>query len=204
MVMNEYIDELEWVHWSLSEKCSQLENLPRISGVLLLFLLFHTGRIMYFYFFTITCIILQIILRSLWSTSSASSPLVLNNGDDRFVHTQSTILQHELLEKRYIKQPSRFGDARFLLCSQSSMLQHELLEKRYLYTTNIWFCKLAQSLQAGWCCALKGLLTWAQFHKACKHKILLSTDKSCLAELGYQPTLHKVNIVSAGTPLTSC
>ena len=39
----------------------------------------------------------------------------------------------------------------------------------------------------------------AQFHKACKHKNLLSTDKSSLKQkLVYQPKLHKVYIVAAG------
>ncbi len=44
----------------------------------------------------------------------------------------------------------------------------------------------------------------AQFHKTCKHKILLSTDKLCLAETGYQQTFHKVYIVVTGAPLTFC
>ena len=41
----------------------------------------------------------------------------------------------------------------------------------------------------------------AQFHKACKHKIWLSIDKSCLAGTGWQPKCHKVHIVPTGTPL---
>ncbi len=44
----------------------------------------------------------------------------------------------------------------------------------------------------------------AQFHKACKHKNLLSTEKYCLAKTGYLPTLHEVNIVATGTPIISC
>ncbi len=38
-------------------------------------------------------------------------------------------------------------------------------------------------------------MIWSQFHKACKHKNLLSTERYCLAEeTGYQPTfisLHR-------------
>ena len=32
--------------------------------------------------------------------------------------------------------------------------------------------------------------TWGRFHKACKHKNLLSTGKSCLAKTGYQSTFN--------------
>ena len=44
-------------------------------------------------------------------------------------------------------------------------------------------------------------LARAQFHKACKHKKLLSTRKSCLAKTGNQPTFHKVHIVATGALL---
>ena len=41
----------------------------------------------------------------------------------------------------------------------------------------------------------------AQFHKACKHRNLLSTEKYCLKETCYQPTLHWVYIGVTGAPL---
>ena len=40
----------------------------------------------------------------------------------------------------------------------------------------------------------------AQFHKACKHNILLSTEQSCSEETGSQPTFHKVDAVATGAP----
>ncbi len=50
----------------------------------------------------------------------------------------------------------------------------------------------------------KGLRAGSNFKKAYKHKILLSTGKSCLAEGGYQPTFYTVYIVTTGTPFISC
>ena len=42
----------------------------------------------------------------------------------------------------------------------------------------------------------------AQFNIACKHtRNLLSTEKSCLIETGYQPQFYKVYIVVTGAPL---
>ena len=41
----------------------------------------------------------------------------------------------------------------------------------------------------------------AQFYKACKHNNLLSTQRYCLAESGYQPKLHLACIVVAGARL---
>ena len=40
----------------------------------------------------------------------------------------------------------------------------------------------------------------AQFHKAYKHKNLLSTGKSWLAKTGYYATFHQVYIVATGAP----
>ena len=45
--------------------------------------------------------------------------------------------------------------------------------------------------------------TTVQFHKVCKHKNLLSTEISGLPETSYQPTFHKVHIVSFGGQHTS-
>ena len=39
-------------------------------------------------------------------------------------------------------------------------------------------------------CLLNQDSTWAQFHKACKHENLPCTEKSCLAEICYQPKYH--------------
>ena len=41
-------------------------------------------------------------------------------------------------------------------------------------------------------------------HKTCKHKNLPSTEKYCLAEIGYQPRFHSVCIVVAGAQLNFC
>ena len=47
------------------------------------------------------------------------------------------------------------------------------------------------------------IATTVQFHKVCKHKNLLSTEISGLPETSYQPTFHKVHIVSFGGQHTS-
>ena len=39
-------------------------------------------------------------------------------------------------------------------------------------------------------------MTWGQFHKAAKHKILLSLKNLGLAEMGYQPKYHAMYIGS--------
>ena len=43
-----------------------------------------------------------------------------------------------------------------------------------------------------------------QFHKACQHKNLLSTENSCVAKIGYQPKYCTFIIVVTGTLLISC
>ena len=47
-------------------------------------------------------------------------------------------------------------------------------------------------------------LSWAQFHKACKHTNLLSTEQFRLRETGYQPKIHKFYIVATGVCLSIC
>ncbi len=37
------------------------------------------------------------------------------------------------------------------------------------------------------------------YHKSSKHRKLLSTEKACLVEIGYQAKCHKVYTVSTGT-----
>ena len=48
------------------------------------------------------------------------------------------------------------------------------------------------------------LRTRVQFHKAWKHKNLLSTENSCLAKIGYQSKNCTFTFAVTGIPLTSC
>ena len=39
------------------------------------------------------------------------------------------------------------------------------------------------------------IMAMVQFYKASQHKNLLSTEKYCLTETGYQPKLHKFTLL---------
>ena len=42
------------------------------------------------------------------------------------------------------------------------------------------------------------------FSSCTKDKNLLSTETFCLAEIGYQPKYHTINIAATGSPFNSC
>ena len=63
-----------------------------------------------------------------------------------------------------------------------------------LYLIHFWSMYVAQFMYIS-NIKIFSCVTRARFHKACKHKNLLSTERYCLTESGYRPQLQKFTLL---------